>query len=434
MTKEQRPSAGQTKKEGNAAKAASDDTIFRVGTVLSRTYEIRAVLGRGGMGQVFDAQDVALVRRVAIKANFPEIDQRFSIRNEARALAALRHPGVVGVYALGSHDDVDYMVMEHVSGVTLAHHLERLGAGMPMPERLDVLVAIADGIAAIHRAGISHGDIKPENILLAASGRVVLMDLGLVSAAYEPDRGIIAGTPEYMAPEIYAGRQLGTERHLADVYAFGVLAYRVLAGALPYDGETAIDVLIAHAEHAVPQLSEAATVSKRLSELVSSLMAKDPNDRPVSMDAAVWQLRAAKEELTRTAVEPGLTVLIVDDDADIARLVALYVKQAAPNADIAIAGDAQQALAHFRKKRPRLVFLDLNMPKMSGFELFTYLRGVHLVDASTVVAMSAGGSPTDVGLMLELGAQDFIPKGPELRGRVGRIVSALVAAPKDPPK
>jgi serine/threonine-protein kinase len=400
--------------------------------LLSDTYEIRAVLGNGGMGQVFDAQDVGLVRRVAIKANFADIELQFSIRNEARALAALRHPGVVGVYALGCHDGIDYMVMEHVSGVTLAHHLERLGDGMPLPERLDVLVAIADGMAAIHRAGISHGDIKPENILLAASGRVVLMDLGLVRAAYEPDRGIVAGTPDYMAPEIIVGRQLGTERHLADVYAFGVLAYRMLAGTLPYHGKDPIDVLIGHADGAVPKLSDAANVPRRLSELVTSLMAKDPNDRPVSMDAVVWQLRAAKEDVTRQSAEPGLSVLIVDDDTDIARLVALYVKQAAPGAEIAVAADAQQALEHFRRKAPRLVFLDLNMPKMSGFELFTYLRGVNLVDASTVVAMSAGGSPTDVGLMLELGAQDFIPKGPELRGRVTRVVSILASGKERP--
>ncbi|HVH45854.1 MAG TPA: serine/threonine-protein kinase [Labilithrix sp.] len=403
-------------------------TIFRIGELISDTYEIRAVLGRGGMGQVFDAQDMGLSRRVAIKANFADIELQFSIRNEARALAAIRHPGVVGVYALGSHIGVDYMVMEHVSGVTLAQHLERLGQGTPLPERLDMLVAIADGLAAIHRAGISHGDVKPENILLAASGRVVLMDLGLVRAAYEPDRGIVAGTPDYMAPEIFSGKQRGTERHLADIYAFGVLLYRMVSGALPFTGKDPIDVLLGHADGAIPNLSDVAQVPRRLSELVTSLLAKDPNDRPVSMDAVVWQLRTTKEELTKKAAEPGLSVLIVDDDTDIARLVALYVKQAAPGAEIAIAADAQQALEHFRKKSPRLVFLDLNMPKMSGFELFTYLRGVHLVDASTVVAMSAGGSPTDVGLMLELGAHDFIPKGPELRGRVTRVVSMLATS------
>ncbi len=407
----------------------NETAIFEIGQLLNETYEIRAVLGNGGMGQVFDAQDVGLSRRVAVKANFPDVDLEFSIRNEARALAALRHPGVVGVYALGCHEGVDYMVMEHVSGVTLAHHLERLGAGMPIAERLDILIAVADGMAAIHRAGISHGDIKPENILLAASGRVVLMDLGLVAAAYEPDRGIVAGTPDYMAPEIFSGTARGTERHLADVYAFGVLAYLVLAGKLPYELDDAVAVVSAHLSEPVPKLSDAANVPRRLSELVTSLMAKDPNDRPVSMDAALWQLRAVKEEAVKQPTESGLSVLIVDDDPDIAKLVGLYVKHAAPGAEIAVASDAQQALEHFRKKSPRLVFLDLNMPKMSGFELFTYLRGVNLVDASTVVAMSAGGSPMDIELMLELGAQDFIPKGPELRPRVTRIVSTLASGP-----
>lgn len=404
--------------------------IFPIGELLSETYEIRAIIGHGGMGQVFEAHDVGLVRRVAIKANFADVDEAFSIRNEARALAAIRHPGVVGVYALGCHRGIDYMVMEHVPGVTLAHHLEQIGASMPLPERLDVVVAIADGLAAIHRAGVSHGDVKPENVLLSASGRVVLTDLGLVRAAYEPDGGTIAGTPDYMAPEIFSGQRLGAERHLADVYAFGVLVFRVVADTLPYRGEAPIDVLLAHADAPVPHLSGVMRVPRRLSELVTSLMAKDPHDRPVSMDAVVWQLRAIREGLVRDPAEAGLSVLVVDDDTDIARLVAMYVKQAAPAAEIALAADAQQALEHFRRRPPRLVFLDLHMPRMSGFELFTYLRGVHLVEASTVVAMSAGGSPTDVELMLELGAQDFIPKGPELRGRVTRIVSTLAAKPR----
>jgi serine/threonine-protein kinase len=317
------------------------------------------------------------------------------------------------------------MVMEHVSGVTLHHHLDRLGPNTPLHESLDMLVAIADGLAAVHRAGISHGDVKPENVLLAASGRVVLTDLGLVRAAYEPDSGVLAGTPDYMAPEIFEGKQQAAERHLADIYAFGVLVYRMVAGKRPFEADNPAAALLAHVERPIPNLSDAVPVPRRLSMLVTTLLAKDPNDRPVSMDAVVWQLRTVREELSKKPTEPGLSVLIVDDDTDIAKLVGLYVKQVAPGAQIAIAADAQQALEHFRKGSPRLVFLDLHMPKMSGFELFTYLRGARLVDASTVVAMSAGGSSTDVGLMLELGAHDFIPKGPELRGRVARVVSTL---------
>jgi CheY-like chemotaxis protein len=400
--------------------------IFGLGEVIADAYEIRAILGQGGMGQVFDAWDKNLSRRVAIKANFPDVP--LTVRPEAQGLAAIRHTGVVGVYAFGVHNDIDYMVMEHVAGVTLAHHLERLeNDGLPLVERLDVLVAVADGLAAIHRAGISHGDVKPENILLSASGRVVLTDLGLVRAAYEPDAGLVAGAPAYMAPEIITPKFVNAGWHLIDVYAFGVLAFRVLSGKLPFTAEGALELVLKHAEEPAPKL-EGMGLPRKLSELVDTLLAKEPTERPQSMDGVVWQLRAAKEEVERAKAAPAatnLTVLVVDDDADIARLVAMYVKQAAPGAEVSIARDAQQALEIFRKKPPRLVFLDLMMPKMSGFELFTYLRGVHLVDASTVVAMSAGGSATDVQLMLELGAHDFIPKGPELRGRVTRIAQML---------
>jgi serine/threonine-protein kinase len=399
--------------------------IFTIGDVIGDSYEIRALLGQGGMGQVFDAYDRNLSRRVAIKATFPELDR--SVRHEAQALAAIRHTGVVGVYAFGTHAGIEYMVMEHVAGVTLADHLDRLeGAGLPLAERLDVLIAVADGLAAIHRAGISHGDVKPDNILLSASGRVVLTDLGLVRASYDKDNGLIAGTPAYLAPELITPTFANAGWHLIDVYAFGVLAFRVLSGKLPFDADSALELVLKHAEEPPPKLVVPA-IPRRLGELVDKLLAKEPTERPQSMDAVVWQLRTSKEEIDRENNAPSqpLTVLIVDDDADIARLVAMYVKTVAPAADISIAKDAQQALDVFRRKTPRLVFLDLMMPKMSGFELFTYLRGVHLVDASTVVAMSAGGSPTDVQLMLELGAHDFIPKGPELRGRVTRVVSML---------
>src|SRR4051794_7094363 len=98
--------------------------IFALGDVIADAYEIRSLLGEGGMGQVFDAYDMNLSRRVAIKANFADVPQ--SVRPEAQGLAAIRHTGVVGVYAFGTHAGIDYMVMEHVAGVTLAHHLERL--------------------------------------------------------------------------------------------------------------------------------------------------------------------------------------------------------------------------------------------------------------------------------------------------------------------
>lgn len=426
--------------------------LFRPGELIADTYEIRGVIGHGGMGQVYDALDRGLARRVAIKANVPGAP---SVRVEAQALAAIRHPGVVAVYAFGRHarrvsmsplglepsvEVVEYMVMEHVSGVTLAQHLARLESiGVPMVERIELLIAIADGLAAIHRAGISHGDVKPENIILSASGRVVLTDLGLVRASYEADEGLVAGTPAYMAPELVARDHPHVSWPLVDAYAFGVLAFRVLSGEFPFVADSDLDVVLMHASAPVPSLGERAQVPERLSVLVRELMAKDAHDRPTSMDSVVWQLRAAREECIRGTrlrasdervsdpVGPrALSVLVVDDDAQIAKLVATYVELAAPDAVVTVVHGAEDALEVFRRSPPRLAFLDLAMPRVSGFELFTYLRGVHLIDETVVVAMSAGGSAMDVRLMLELGAYDFIAKGPKLRERVTRVVEMLV--------
>lgn len=272
--------------------------IFAVGEVLADAYEIRAVIGHGGMGQVYDAHDRNLGRRVAVKANWRDCPQ--SVRTEAQALAAVHHPSVVVVHALGTHDGVDYMVMEHVSGVTLARRLARLGsAAFTLRERLEILLSVAEGLAAIHGAGISHGDVKPENVLLSAAGRVVLTDLGMMRAAYERDEGLVAGTPSYMAPEIVSPRFGHAGWPLVDAYAFGVMAFLVLGGALPYVAESPLDVVELHAEAPIPRLSDVARVPRRLSELVAQLMAKDPHDRPQGMDAVAWQLRAALEGLAR---------------------------------------------------------------------------------------------------------------------------------------
>lgn len=272
--------------------------IFTVGDVLADAYEIRAIIGHGGMGQVYDARDRNLGRRVAIKANWRDCPQ--SVRTEARALAAVRHPSVVVVHALGTHDGVDYMVMEHVSGVTLARRLARTGHhAMTLRERIELLLAVAEGLAAIHRAGISHGDVKPENILLSAAGRVVLTDLGMMRAAFERDEGLVAGTPSYMAPEIVSPKFRHAGWPMVDAYAFGVTSFLVLAGKLPYVAESQLDVVELHAEAPIPRLSDVGHVPRRLSELVAQLMAKDPHDRPQGMDAVAWQLRAALEGLDR---------------------------------------------------------------------------------------------------------------------------------------
>src|SRR5439155_25557197 len=141
--------------------------------------------------------------------------------------AAIQHPAMVTVHALGRWGDVDYLVMERVLGMSLEAHVQqrRLQAQPFSPaEVLDVLVRLADGLAAVHRFGISHRDVKPANIMLAPSERLVLMDFGLFCAQFDRSM-VIAGTPEYIAPEVIAQRVAPGAWHLVDAYALGVVGY-----------------------------------------------------------------------------------------------------------------------------------------------------------------------------------------------------------------
>ena len=219
--------------------------IFSPGEVLAETYVIRAVLGAGAMGQVFEAYDRALNRKVAIKAGWPGLEGA-PIRKEAQAVAAVRHASMPIVHAVGVHRGVEYVVMERVYGLSLEAYLDKkraVGEALSIDEVMGLLLAIADGLSAVHRAGIAHRDIKPGNVMLAPDNRVVLVDFGLFLPEFDvcsPET--IDGSPQYMAPEVIRNRVEAGLGHLNDLYALGVLAFELLTGELPFSGSTPAEV------------------------------------------------------------------------------------------------------------------------------------------------------------------------------------------------
>jgi serine/threonine-protein kinase len=400
--------------------------LFGVGDLVGGVYEIRSLLGAGANGEVYEAFDRGLHRRVAIKASWPEPLLRDLLKKEAQALAAIRHPSLVTVHALGTHADVDYFVMELVPGVTLEAHVERRKAsGEPLgvDEALDIVVAIAEGLAAVHRAGIAHRDVKPSNVMLAPGNRVLLTDFGLVVPEYRASNPEFSGTPEYMAPEAIRGEVAQGAGHLVDVYALGVLAFELLSGRLPYEG-TFVQILQAHMDAPVPELPG---VAPKLAELVREMMAKAPDARPQQLEGVAWRLRTLRAEIGAQSQPRPFSVVIVDDDKDIAKLLAMYVRAAVPSAKVDVATSPRAALELVRASEPRLLVMDLMMPEMNGIELYMYLRGERLAEHTTIVAVSAGARPADVELLYELGVAHFVPKGTELRPRITEIAKQLHA-------
>ncbi len=404
--------------------------------MLAETYEIREILGAGGMGQVFEAHDHSLARRVAIKANWPHLHAP-PLRKEAQALAAFRSPSLVTIHAMGNHAGLEFLVMERVYGVTLGQHLDQRvesGGMLSIDEVLDILIPVAEGLAVVHRAGIAHRDLKPTNVMLAVGNRVVLMDFGLVLPEFDmPEQEHIAGSPHYIAPEVITNEVKAGEGNLVDLYALGVTAYELLAGSPPFMGETAGDVLEAHVSEPIPDVRGArADVSEPLAAVVHELLAKKASARTQSADEVLWALRAIRRGAVPTAAratsEPPFHVLIVEDDTSMQRVLSFYVKKAVPDAVIRIAENGEDAIESVRNLSPDLMLLDLQMPRMNGIEVCMYLRGAGLARESTIVSLSAGAQDRDLQLLHELGIRHFVRKGQGLQESVSSIARSVRGA------
>ncbi len=272
--------------------AGGGPSAWGPGTTVGR-YEVEALLGRGGMGEVWRARDPLLRRSVALKrlppGPTPDAERRTRFLREARTLAVLDSPGIVSLFAAENLEDPDpardsFLVMELVDGEPLDRLLARRGA-LPLEEVLDLLRQVAGALADAHRAGVVHRDLKPANILLRPDGRVVIIDFGLAlltGGEGEEERltrsGMVAGTASYMSPEQARGEAIGPA---SDVWAVGILAWEMLAGAHPFAGVSVLEQLAAILRDPIPPIETARPdVPPGLSELLSSCLAKEPGARP----------------------------------------------------------------------------------------------------------------------------------------------------------
>jgi serine/threonine protein kinase len=292
-------SVAETRAESGFAEERTTSVVRRRllprGAMLGGDLEVLGLLGEGGMGQVYEAHDRALNRRVAVKVGWP--DGGSNVLAEAQAMATIRHPGVVSIYTVGRHAGMDYAVMELIRGSNLAEHLIRrqstTGSPMPVDDAVQLLLGVSDCLAAVHRAGMAHRDIKPPNILLAPGDRIVLTDFGVFQPEiYASKSKEAAGSPLYMAPESIRGSVHPGEAYLVDVYAFGVLAFELLTGDVPFSGGEVRRVFWQHLTHEPPRLSDRRPdATPRLTKLVAELLAKDPRSRPQSMEEIAWRLQ-----------------------------------------------------------------------------------------------------------------------------------------------
>ncbi|MEU2627927.1 protein kinase [Kitasatospora sp. NPDC007106] len=291
------PPLGQT--PGRGTKAV-------LGTVGDGRYRITGRLGRGGMAEVFSAQDVRLGRTVAVKllrADLAEDDiARLRFTREAHAVAALNHHSIVAVYDTGEEvldgDSTPYIVMELVEGRTVRELLVDEEAP-PVDQALIIIAGVLEALAYSHKHGIVHRDIKPANVIITSSGAVKVMDFGIAraltgAATTMTQTGMVMGTPQYLSPEQALGRPVD---HRSDLYAAGCMLYELLALRPPFTGETPLSVVYQHVQdNPVPPSRTNGRVPAGLDDLVLRSLAKNPDDRYQTAD----EFRAHVQHALRT--------------------------------------------------------------------------------------------------------------------------------------
>ncbi len=250
------------------------------GALLNKRYRLLALLGEGGMAEVYRAEDLLLGRQVAVKLLREQLARDQSLltrfRDEARAAASLSHPNIVAVYDVGYDLGRHFIVMEYVDGPTLKDLL-RQAAPFPVARAVELAMQVLSALDLAHRRGIIHRDVKPQNVLLTADGQAKVTDFGiarLATAAALTQTGEVFGTAYYLAPERASGQEATAA---ADIYAVGILLYEMLTGKLPFTGDSPVEVALKHLQQEPdPPGRLNPAVPAGLEQVVLRAMAKDP--------------------------------------------------------------------------------------------------------------------------------------------------------------
>ena len=385
-----------------------------IGKTLSH-YRVIEEIGRGGMGVVYRALDTSLGREVALKvlsAAGREPEQERRLKQEARAAASLAHPAVSVVYEIDEAEGATFIAMELVRGRPLAALLA--GAPLEPGRALDIAIEVAEGLAEAHSRGVVHRDLKPKNVMLTESGHVKIIDFGLAkllrprppfeSGADTPawgdtDPGRILGTAAYMSPEQVRGTDVDAR---SDLFAFGALLYEMLSGEPAFRRETGVETLHAVLKEPAPRLREAGldAAAPVLQRVLDRCLAKAPSDRYAAAADLLADLREARRRLAsdsgvrpapsvvpsaRPAATPNgpLRVVVVDDEEPARALLREYLGRAGGVEVVAECRNGFEAVKAVNDLQPDVLFLDIQMPKLNGFEVLELLgRDVAVVFAT----------------------------------------------------
>lgn len=407
------------------------------GTLVDGRYEVERLLGRGGGGVVLLALDVHLRRRVALK--LMSVGAEDSVTSptrfveEAAALASVRHEHVAAVHGLGVHQGRAFIAMEYVDGSSVAHalRLHRYHEGhLSVQRAVSILEGVAAGVSQVHAQRIVHRDVKPANVIVeTGTGRPVLVDFGLATSYLGQADDIVAGTPEYMAPEALVGARLDPR---ADQYSLACMAYEMLTGRPPFIASHSHEVAQAHLGSPVLLPSTLRAELAPLDDVLLKALSKVPSERFANCQvfsdalsdrarrvlsqqrpgplASVWPSAPASPSDTSPQ---GLRVLVVDDEPIFAELAEHAASEALSGQQLEIgrAETGQAGLdALLRGRLPRLLLLDYQMPGLDGVELLSRMRAMPGGRDVEAIVVSGSVGESERWRFSLLGVRHFVQK------------------------
>ncbi len=253
------------------------------GQKINDRYEVKKLIGEGGMANVYLGFDTILERDVAIKVLRGDLadDEKFvrRFRREAQSASLLNHPNIVQIYDVGEDDGNFYIVMEYIKGQTLKQLIKKRGK-LSVPETVDIMCQLTDGLAHAHDSYIIHRDIKPQNIMILDDGMVKITDFGIAMAINASDltqTNSVMGSVHYLPPEQASGKGSTIK---SDIYSLGIMMYEMLAGVMPFRGETAVEIAMKHLKDPMPSVIKAnETVPQSVENIILKATAKNPKNR-----------------------------------------------------------------------------------------------------------------------------------------------------------
>ena len=270
------------------------------GQKISDRYEIKKLIGEGGMANVYLGYDTILERDVAIKVLRGDLadDEKFvrRFRREAQSASLLNHPNIVQIYDVGEDDGNFYIVMEYIKGQTLKQIIKKRGH-LSLPETIDIMAQLTDGLSHAHDSYIIHRDIKPQNIMVLDDGMVKITDFGIAMAINASDltqTNSVMGSVHYLPPEQASGRGSTIK---SDIYSLGIMMYEMLIGVMPFRGETAVEIAMKQLKDPIPDMrKDRDDIPQSVENIIIKATAKNPKNRYNNVKELYQDLKTCQDK------------------------------------------------------------------------------------------------------------------------------------------